>query len=80
MGKHSTAEPRRRSSASVRIPPARPALSRLGNNNNKHNEVNGQGDSFKPFQFLLTIAIELRSKCEFFLSHPPTSRVKRNVK
>ena len=71
MGKHSTAEPRWRSSASVRIPPARPALSRLGNNNNKHNEVNGQGDSFKPFQFLLTIAIELRSKCEFF-SLPPT--------
>ena len=26
MGKHSTAEPRRRSSASVRIPPARPRI------------------------------------------------------
>jgi len=52
MGKHSTAEPRRRSSASVRIPPARPALSRPGNNSNKHNEADGQGRSFQSISVL----------------------------
>ena len=74
MGKHSTAEPRRMSSESAKYPPARPPHSIA-----VVQQYNSVITGAQSISVLVGKLYSLVNKVEFFLSHPPTSRVKKEL-